>query len=198
MMKSVDIEVVDNFLPTVYFEKLNQLITSENFLWSYKNDITNTLNDKSDVLNYGFNRIMMVNALGERHFDNTFEANFISPLIYSIQDYVNCAVVYRSRLDLTVSNGREHIHPPHIDLSFTNISSVFYCNDTDGDTIIYNETRDSFNPDKTHSDYSVKKRISPKPNRLLIFSGEYVHTGSSPVESKSRILLNSNFGDVLV
>jgi hypothetical protein len=58
-----------------------------------------------------------------------------------------------------------------------NIATVYYVNDSDGDTIF----KDS------------KEKITPKANRLIIFDGSLLHTGSSPKNSKTRILLNSNF-----
>jgi hypothetical protein len=38
------------------------------------------------------------------------------------------------------------------------------------------------------------ERISPKANRLALFDGDYLHTGSSPRKYKNKILINSNYG----
>ena len=37
---------------------------------------------------------------------------------------------------------------------------------------------------------NIKKTIAPKPGRLVLFNGDYVHTGHSPSEHQTRILLN--------
>jgi len=76
----------------------------------------------------------------------------------------------------------EFIHPAHIDFPFPNVATVYYVNDTDGDTIIYGQDR-----------LEIKERVSPKANRLVIFDGDILHTGCSPIKHKTRILLNSNF-----
>ena len=76
----------------------------------------------------------------------------------------------------------EFIHPAHVDYSFPNTATIYYVNDTDGDTIIYGQDR-----------LEIKERVSPKANRLVIFDGDISHTGCSPTQHKTRILLNSNF-----
>ena len=72
--------------------------------------------------------------------------------------------------------------PQSIDYLFPNTATIFYVNDTDGDTIIYGQDR-----------LEIKERVSPKANRLVIFDGDILHTGSSPTKHKTRILINSNF-----
>ena len=66
------------------------------------------------------------------------------------------------------------------------MSCVYYVNETDGDTIIFNET-------DLKGNYTIKKRIPPKPNRLLMFKGKFAHTGCSPSKYNTRILINSNY-----
>ena len=41
--------------------------------------------------------------------------------------------------------------------------------------------------------YTIKKRIPPKLNRLLMFKGKFAHTGCSPSKHNTRILINSNY-----
>ena len=93
---------------------------------------------------------------------------------------------------MTTYVGKEFIHDPHIDFDFPHIASIYYVNDSDGDTIFYNQkTYDTNQIDNL--DLQEYKRVTPKANRLVIFEGDIVHTGSSPVNSKKRILINSNF-----
>ena len=69
-----------------------------------------------------------------------------------------------------------------------------YFNDSDGDTIVYNEQSPTVKiPNETLTNLTEKKRISPRENRLLIFDGSFIHTGHSPTNHRRRILLNCNF-----
>ena len=73
------------------------------------------------------------------------------------------------------------LHIPHRDMNINHYVSILYCNDADGDTIIYNETCKQEN-------YTIQKKISPVKNRLVFFDGSYYHTGHSPSKNNYRIL----------
>ena len=102
-------------------------------------------------------------------------------------DTVECDFILRARADMVTWSKDGYIHPAHSDFSDPNISSVFYVNETDGDTILYNIKPDDAPKDKVLKEY---KRVSPKPNRLLIHSGHFLHSRCSPRKHKNRILIN--------
>lgn len=53
-------------------------------------------------------------------------------------------------------------------------------NDSDGDTIIYEDK----------SAETVVDRISPKQGRILFFDGDYYHSSSPPIINNKRIVIN--------
>jgi hypothetical protein len=55
-----------------------------------------------------------------------------------------------------------------------------------GDMIRQKRTEEEFVPE-------ILERVSPKANRLVLFDGNLLHTGSSPTKHKNRILINSNY-----
>ena len=65
-------------------------------------------------------------------------------------------------------------------------TTIYYTSDSDGDTVLYNETEES-------DQYTVMETVTPKKNRLLIFDGKRFHTGHSPMLHQNRVLINSNF-----
>jgi hypothetical protein len=101
----------------------------------------------------------------------------------------------RSRFDMVTNTNRDLQHGVHVDfdkIETRNVSAVFYLNDSDGDTIIYNE-RQKYDGEPVPDTLTIKKRISPKSNRLVLFSGNYWHTGESPRQNNRRVILNSNY-----
>ena len=112
-----------------------------------------------------------------------------------MKDIVNSDVILRSRGDMTMYTNELHEHSPHVDFSFPHFSTVFYVNDSDGDTIFYDKRAKSRTEIDQFSDLKEIKRVSPKANRLVIFEGDIVHTGSSPNKHKNRIIINSNFAN---
>lgn len=79
----------------------------------------------------------------------------------------------------------KNIFPLHTDLELVDghnfWTSIYYVNNSDGDTIIFNE------------DLSVSEKISPKKGRLILFNGNRVHAGQPPMKSNKRIVINYNF-----
>ena len=110
--------------------------------------------------------------------------------MYQILDVTDCDFIIRARADMVTWSKEDYTHPAHTDFPFPNTASVFYVNETDGDTIFYNVKPDDVPKDKELKEYD---RVSPKANRLVIFDGDLLHTGCSPTKHKNRILINSNY-----
>lgn len=180
--------LIENFLSKSYHKELLEILGGPNFDWYFSENISYK-NKKNGRLNeYGFYHIFWDNN-GKR---NSEISNFWKPALLKIMDTVDCNNIVRSRADMTMNCSEEFIHDPHVDFFFPNISVVYYVNDSDGDTILYNEKYNDINlpvPKKL----SIKEKISPKANRLIAFEGEVLHTGCSPVKHKNRIIINSNF-----
>ena len=78
---------------------------------------------------------------------------------------------------------------PHIDIigKAEFIVALYYVCDSDGDTVIYNETEES----KT---YTIKKSVTPKQGRMVIFDGSLYHAAEQPINSNTRCIVNYNLG----
>ena len=204
MFKYNNYLVLDNYLTKSYHKEIQELLTGSNFPWYYNNNISNDNNTGTTHFNeYGFSHNFQEYKLGGGRLADTHYATFIKPFLLQAMDTVKCNMVLRCRGDMVTHSHEEFIHPAHVDFIFPNTSTIFYVNDTDGDTMLYG--KDSFDKDiKIDQDrfgtlsqegveLEIKERISPKANRLVIYDGSLLHTGSSPTQHKTRILLNSNF-----
>jgi hypothetical protein len=70
-------------------------------------------------------------------------------------------------------------HIKHIDQYNPHMVLIYYVNNCDGDTYIY--------------DNDTYTSISPEQGKYVIFDGALMHAGSSPVHSNHRIVINFNF-----
>jgi hypothetical protein len=82
-----------------------------------------------------------------------------------------------------------HYNTAHQDTDIHTYSAVYYCNDSDGDTVLFNQFYNGTIPDKL-TEYT---RISPKKNRLVLFESNRFHASSYPINSKARFVLNFVF-----
>jgi hypothetical protein len=92
---------------------------------------------------------------------------------------------------------------PHIDSFFPHWNAIYYVNDSDGDTFIFNETNDTYDAGQDdiirikENKFTVKKRITPKKGKILIFPGKYYHSSSFARESKFRCVINMNLEKII-
>jgi hypothetical protein len=192
-MKSTnDVIVIDDFLAENYHKQLLGEITSNFFPWYYQNSMSYSEdhpNMKDDFGNFGFNFWLNKNG----NWTDTGITKFTMPLLFNIKDVIKSPTILRARLDMTIYNPNNYRHQTHVDFYEPHYSSIYYVNDSDGNTVIYNEIATS--QEKIDDlKLTIKKVVEPKANRLLIFYGNYYHTGHSPSKHKNRIIINSNYG----
>ena len=93
------------------------------------------------------------------------------------------AGIIRSKANLLIKsnsiNPKEH-NPPHIDIDIPHDVLLYYVNDSDGDTIIFED----------ESGDKILERVTPKKGRLLYFSGTYYHCSSPPRNHEFRMVVN--------
>jgi hypothetical protein len=93
--------------------------------------------------------------------------------------------VIRAQMNLSVRSD-VNISVPHRDQFYDHKVFLCYLNDSDGDTIFYNETEES-------DEYSVLKTVSPEFGKAVIFNGANYHSVSFPKKNNHRIVINVDF-----
>ena len=191
------VTVIDDFIDKDYQEKIKlQLLGGfdktnkhhdSDFPWFYIEDVT-AAGDEDSQHRPG---------LGHQYV----EFDDISPGIV-VSDYHDLMIPMLKKVgfrvgisDVKVIQGRSFLQfpikergepdLPHIDIMDKNhIVGLYYVVDSDGDTIIYNERKES----KT---YTIKQRVTPKQGRIVIFDGGLYHTAEQPLNS-TRCIVNYN------
>ena len=74
------------------------------------------------------------------------------------------------------------MHNPHKDFHTPHRTGLYYLNQADGDTIVYNQT------DKSEQ-YSVKEKVEPLANRWFDIDGDHYHSSTTPVATEKRIVI---------
>ena len=92
-------------------------------------------------------RVLSLNSKGELLLDVPDE---IKALRYRPFKLTNLKELIRVRMGLITRVPHEIIHAPHKDSSEPHITGNYYLNETDGDTVIYNETTPS-------KEYTIKE-----------------------------------------
>lgn len=94
----------------------------------------------------------------------------------------------------SLSFDEEKINPPHVDI-FDNLNQlwtiIYYINDSDGDTFIFNERRQR-EEENYPNKLTLNTRVTPKKGTCVMFPTSHIHAGSSPIKSQFRAVINCN------
>ncbi len=187
-----DIVVIDDFIPVYYQDKILNYCCSDNFPWYYK-ESSKYGNDKDKHFdkelvyedNPQFTHIVNSSAVHDMFIP------LVSKFPFNIQEILRIKLNIKTKSSL---NGKFEI--PHVDLLDNDelpklkfITGLYYINDSDGDTILYNE---KYSKDLQHP-LSICKTVTPKKGRMVFFSGDRMHSAGYPSLSKKRIVANFNF-----
>ena len=204
-----EIMVIDDFIEKDYQENIKiQLLggkdhTGLQFPWYYIEDVTAAYSDESQHrpgLSHSYVDLPLEMTGDE---DDILEPDSAGKVM---SDYHKLFVPMLKRVgfklglsNVRVLQGRSFlqfpvntdgtIDLPHIDIlgKAEFIVALYYVCDSDGDTVIYNETKES----KT---YTIKKSVTPKQGRMVIFDGSLYHAAKQPINSNTRCIVNYNLG----
>jgi hypothetical protein len=96
--------------------------------------------------------------------------------------------VVRAKANLTWRDHIDDRYAPHIDGFDDHNVFLYYVNDSDGDTILFDK---SYDPNAIDlMDIEPAARITPKAGRGVAWWGRQFHTPVSPIESELRIVFN--------
>jgi len=196
------IQVLDDVLPKNLADLIENTTTSPNFPWYLLRDINyESLNDEKFTRAYTDDFIVNTIQLGHGVYaenDDTIQSTFFD-VSKQVVDMVvsklnmNCHLLrikYNMLFNHTNNVGGKY-NTPHIDNELPNsYSMIYYVNDSDGDTIIFDEIWDK---NKRPENLKILQRITPKKNRAVVFPGNIFHTSSNPINNEKRIIMNVNF-----
>ena len=191
------IKTFENVLKPSYAILLqNQILNTNEVNWNW---VENTAyNHVSQQEEWNFSWVHHV------YNDNQILSNlysYLMPLILDLADSADLLVedIGRIRIGGITQTPENIIHTPHIDLSCPHYTACFYINDSDGDTIIYNEVYPFGYTNIPHDEYAYSlnftelHRHQPKFNSAVLFDGAHYHSSTSPSKNARRVVITMNF-----
>jgi len=82
----------------------------------------------------------------------------------------------------------EKYHTPHVDNEQNHYTLLYYVNDSDGPTYLFDNKYDG-----TKQKLNLVERVQPKQGRAILFDGHYYHASSNPIKTDYRLVINYNF-----
>lgn len=172
------------------------MLEDDGFAWYwnggtvYANPVGSVIDSKTKDNPQFTHTIYLNNAVTSQHYQYFTEMlTYIEPYIGKIKR------VIRIKANLMVGDGsypEGFYNGPHVDYHGDNLMSfVYYVNDSDGDTILFNEFLDG-NPHNI-TELTEIDRQTPKAGMGIAFDSERVHTSSTPRFTDRRVVINYVF-----
>jgi len=187
-------EVVNNFLPNSLLKTIeHQVVNNVRFPWYVHHDISSApTREVCKEINYLNNQIGIQHILYDDPQGGPISSYYslFSSIPYLIEEMFKVKInkLMRFRLGMNINVGEEGSHYSHTDYDIPHNTCLLYLNDSDGDTIFFNEKVNDI-----YEELTVQSKNTPVKNQAVLFDGLQYHSSSAPVLNKTRMALNINF-----
>jgi len=192
------IEVFDDVISKDYQRYILNLVNEQDFpLYFRPNIVTYNYSDVKQNI-HGFTHQLFEHNKAVSTYFNT-----IYPMVLSITEKtgVRFNTLERMRFNFVLGNPESKMdyHMPHVDNYTPHLVAIYYVNDCDGDTVIFDQFLEVPSLEKDEemlqlNTWTVKKRIEPKMGRIVVFDGRYYHASSYTKTQPYRCVINMNLG----
>ena len=158
---------------------LHEMIMS-NAEWKFLKDVSG--NEEQQFPSHGFVHVL---NHPNKEIKSPLYGTVVNELESRFKKYVDYKDIYYSRIFLQLPLAKhfkkEHngVHvdlPPHL----PHVACVYYVNDSDGDTIIYEQTIHDTPGGSQNVEVREHKRVTPRRGRAVFFDGSRYHCSSQP------------------
>ena len=193
------IKIIDNFLPKSWHEHLLHQSLSN---WGWKMHECTGHKDEWDDNTWDEGQWVaeFVSIDAQDNVNHGMNINYLSditPLQFFVDEHLENFKIHRPiRVKANTLTKRPDApvgtyNSPHFDGYDGKVSFLYYLNDSDGDTVFFEENVRDMPPNNIIPDkYNVRLRSTPKANTAVIFDSSIFHASSQPRETFDRRVLN--------
>ena len=175
--KDEQYNIMQSFFNTTRKMQFN-ITTYSSSLTINSSKYTKTLDEKQFIIQLGQQKTMFLEIL-----ENKFN--------FTIDRVIRSKINWIFREPLESSQG---YYPPHVDSNKDHWVLLYYVCDSDGDTLMFEETQNEIPFNKVYDQtLNIKNNIEHKMGRGVLFHGSRYHCGLPPIKNDFRITFNHNF-----
>jgi len=169
---------------------IENLTTHSQFPWNYcaGTILPKDVDENPYVIPNGGNPFQFTHTV---NLENCPYVDTIRPVLNAIAtQFESNLQIIKVKFNLLTRSTSADYHLPHTDIDEGEdcYSSIYYVNESDGDTYLFNE----FGP-KESNDISIRSQVSPQKGKLVVFDARRFHASSSPIHNDVRIIMNVVF-----
>lgn len=200
-------KIFDNLLPQALQDRIENMVMSKDFSWFALDNLS--LGDQEEKYKFIYKdnyRYIETNGMSSLIYkdDLWYDPYGLYMMTRQIIDYIaeetgiETRRILRAKANFLTKNvdhsfDNMSINFPHLDNYNEHYVLVYYINDSDGDTILFNERFENEHRLKNEPiELTTEARVKPKKGRILLFDGLQYHTSQNPINSSHRAILNIN------
>jgi hypothetical protein len=183
------IETFKNIIPKENCNDIEKMFLSPVFPWYY-NSVTSILDDDGVCLDdKTLDSPQFTHIFVKEKEINSEYFKFIMPVVEYLENNIQQPIIknlHRVKANLILQDNSfptDFYNVPHVDSHGKHNTIIYYVNDSDGDTIIFNESIGN-------KKLTIKSKFSPISNTAVFFDSKLLHASTPPRKNKTRIVLN--------
>lgn len=184
--------VDDDFLPQSLVEKLqNDLLNPETPWVLTKELLSKDYKFNTNIDPYRGSQFNHIFFIAHKNLSPHWETVLEAFKLFCDKHDITVWAIVRSKANITfpdVHAEQEDTEAPHADHPWPHYVFLYYINDADGETILYNEKFDN----NKEVVLTEQARIQPKAGRAILFDGQHYHSPLAPT-SGYRAVINLTF-----
>lgn len=194
------IQIIENLLPVCWQKGLQQ--TVKDLQWIHQKGTSYKVNDDSFI--HGMDVFIDDNTVDSPQFVyyiiDSKQTNplfpYIRPILYMLEHKLGKKIIRIIRIKINhqlpiVGFNKDNYNIAHVDEPDGNLmSAVYYINDSDGDTFLFNE---HYSQNKDIKGLTVSHRITPEAGKIVVFPSTQMHASANPINTASRYVINFVF-----
>jgi hypothetical protein len=191
------IEIADA-IPKPYQDQVELELGSNRMSWNFSDEIARSASAFKDS-HPGFGH--MAYLADENEPVVSPMSSLLLPILFVFCD--KAKIEYRALLRIRVglftrTIGDAKHHNPHVDYGEPHRTAVYYVNDADGDTVIFDQTFDDVSVEASaryanENRFTIRRSIAPRKGKMICFDGRHYHASAYPTTASKRIAVTFNF-----
>ena len=194
------IHVIDDIVEKQVQDEIEQMMFAPAPMWSLLQDVaaSSSLAEKKTPgigLTLYHNSVVSVSPFHQEILQKTLPITIASCKHLNLNEVMLHQA--RSFIHFPLSDHVRKQHDTiHTDILQEHLVCLYYVNDSDGDTVLFNETTEDYPLVDTtcvfdDRKFTEMKRVQPKKGRVVLFNGKRYHC-SSPPQKDLRCIINFN------
>jgi hypothetical protein len=195
--EGVPVVEIDDLIPRLYQDQIEAETASDRMAWFFNRESARRVDVAESYGGFSYTAF----RFNEQNVAPSPLTALLLPLLFAYCDRTGLGFksLLRIRLGLFTQNpGGGPYHNPHVDFYVPHQNALYYVNDSDGDTFVFNETYDDVSLERSieytrDRKFTIARRVSPKKGRMIGFDGKHYHASMHPQESSHRIAIAFSF-----